>query len=191
MCACGSQAVKCGWGVMPPILAAAANPRDEPAREPASAPACSRAPSPASASPTGPQCRAPGLRAAGLQGRRPTEGEPPPPWVLEVSAPPVPAPPPLGAAIFKARQNVERAAPSARWQELILSAPYDPVLQPEPRLRVCPAGNLSGGSGAPPPWTHGAVRPWTGTRRWARGEARPPGGHPDASFGVRPSGPCS
>lgn len=136
---------------MPPILAAAANPRDEPAREPASAPACSRAPSPASASPTGPQCRAPGLRAAGLQGRRPTEGEPPPPWVLEVSAPPVPAPPPLGAAIFKARQNVERAAPSARWQELILSAPYNPVLQPEPRLRVCPAGNLSGGSGAPPP----------------------------------------
>ena len=69
--------------------------------------------------------------------------------VLELSALPVSPCPPLSAAIFKARQNVERAAPSARQQGLILSAPC--LIQPEePRLRVCPAGKLSSVSGESP-----------------------------------------
>ena len=125
--------------------------RWEPTREPTSAPACSRSPRPASASLTGRQCWSPGLTAAGLQGKTS-------PWkaslrsrlsVLELSASPVSPCPPLSAAIFKARQNVERAAPSARQQGLILSAPC--LIQPEePRLRVCPAGKLSSVSGESP-----------------------------------------
>lgn len=110
-------------------------PEMSPPGKPASAPACSRLPQvPFDGPSVGPQ--ASGL--PGCRGGSPRRASLSRLGSLEVSAPLVSSSPPLGAAISSSAEYGKGSSQRPLLQELILSAPYNPVLQPG-RLRVCPA----------------------------------------------------